>query len=50
MEVLSAHYPEPQPQYLWRKDSDVRIYIDYVHNQLREVGWRLLNRENQLRS
>jgi alpha-L-fucosidase len=30
-------YPEPQPQYLWHKDSDFRIYVDYVHNQLREL-------------
>ncbi len=30
-------YSSPQPQYRWRKDSDFRIYIDYVHNQLREL-------------
>jgi alpha-L-fucosidase len=30
-------YPVPQPEYLWRKDSDFKIYVDYVHNQLREL-------------
>jgi len=30
-------YAEPQPEYLWRKDSDFRIYVDYVHNELREL-------------
>jgi len=30
-------YAKPQPQYLWRKDSDFRIYVDYVHNELREL-------------
>lgn len=30
-------YAEPQPQYLWRKDSDFRLYINYVHNELREL-------------
>ncbi|HUZ46735.1 MAG TPA: alpha-L-fucosidase [Terriglobia bacterium] len=30
-------YADPQPQYLWRKDSDFRIYVDYVHNELREL-------------
>lgn len=30
-------YDKPQPEYLWRKDSDFRIYISYVHHQLREL-------------
>ena len=30
-------YAEPQPQYLWRKDSDFSLYIHYVHNELREL-------------
>lgn len=30
-------YAKPQPQYLWRKDSDFRIYVNYVHNELREL-------------
>ena len=30
-------YDQPQPEYLWRQDADFRLYIDYVHNQLREL-------------
>jgi alpha-L-fucosidase len=30
-------YDQPQPEYLWRQDADFRIYVDYVHNQLREL-------------
>ncbi len=30
-------YATPQPQYLWRKDSDFRRYVDYVHQELREL-------------
>jgi len=30
-------YPEPPAQYKWRKDEDFRIYVDYVHAQLREL-------------
>ena len=30
-------YPEKPAQYLWRKDADTRIYIEYVRSQLREL-------------
>lgn len=30
-------YDQPQPQYKWAKDEDFRVYIDYVHAQLREL-------------
>jgi alpha-L-fucosidase len=30
-------YPEPPARYQWRKDEDFRIYVDYVHAQLREL-------------
>ena len=30
-------YPFEEPSYLWEKDEDFQIYIDYVHNQLREL-------------
>jgi alpha-L-fucosidase len=30
-------YPQPEPQYKWQKDKDFRIYIDFVHNHLREL-------------
>ena len=30
-------YEQPQPQYKWEKDEDFRIYIDYVHAQMREL-------------
>lgn len=30
-------YDEPQPQYKWKKDEDFRIYVDYVHAQMREL-------------
>lgn len=31
------NYEKPEPSYLWRKDEDFRHYIDFVHNQLREL-------------
>ncbi|MCY1721689.1 alpha-L-fucosidase [Prolixibacteraceae bacterium Z1-6] len=30
-------YNEPQPEYLFQKDEDFRIYVDYVHAQLKEL-------------
>jgi len=30
-------YEQPQPEYKWQKDEDFRIYVDYVHAQLREL-------------
>ncbi len=30
-------YEEPPAQYRWRRDEDFRIYVDYVHAQLREL-------------
>lgn len=30
-------YDKPEPTYLFRKDEDFKHYIDYVHNQLREL-------------
>ncbi len=30
-------YDQPQPEYKWTRDEDFRIYIDYVHAQLREL-------------
>jgi alpha-L-fucosidase len=30
-------YEQPQPEYKWAKDEDFRIYVDYVHAQLREL-------------
>ena len=30
-------YKTPPSQYKWRKDEDFRIYVDYVHAQLREL-------------
>jgi len=30
-------YPFEEPRYKWRKDSDFRKYVDYVHIQLREL-------------
>ena len=30
-------YEQPQPEYKWTKDEDFRIYIDYVHAQMREL-------------
>ncbi len=30
-------YMEPQPEYLFEKDEDFRIYVDFVHQQLREL-------------
>lgn len=31
------HYPDPEPSYLWRRDEDTRIYIDFMHAQLKEL-------------
>lgn len=30
-------YKEPQPEYKFREDGDFRIYVDYVHEQLKEL-------------
>lgn len=30
-------YDKPEPRYQWSRDEDFRIYIDYVHAQLREL-------------
>lgn len=30
-------YDEPQPEYKWRKDEDIKHYIAFVHAQLREL-------------
>ncbi len=30
-------YAQKPPEYLWKKDADFQIYIDYVHSQLREL-------------
>ncbi len=30
-------YKEPQPEYKFQKDEDFRIYVDYVHEQLKEL-------------
>jgi alpha-L-fucosidase len=30
-------YDQPQPEYLFQKDEDFRIYVDFVHTQLREL-------------
>jgi len=30
-------YDTPPERYKWRKDEDFRIYVDYVHAQMREV-------------
>jgi alpha-L-fucosidase len=30
-------YPEPQPEYKFEKDEDFRIYVDYVHEHLKEL-------------
>ena len=30
-------YPLPQPEYLFRQDSDFRRYIDFAHAQLKEI-------------
>jgi len=30
-------YPEPQPEYLYKKPDDFRIYVDYVHEHLTEL-------------
>lgn len=30
-------YDQPEPSYLWRKDEDMKHYIRFAHNQLREL-------------
>ncbi len=30
-------YKEPQPEYKFQKDEDFRIYVDYVHEHLKEL-------------
>jgi alpha-L-fucosidase len=30
-------YPEPQPEYKFEKDEDFKIYVEYVHDQLKEI-------------
>jgi len=30
-------YTEPQPEYKFKKDEDFKIYIDFVHEQLKEI-------------
>ena len=30
-------YDRPEPSYKWRKDEDIKHYIDFVHAQLREL-------------
>ncbi|MDX1284993.1 MAG: alpha-L-fucosidase [Draconibacterium sp.] len=30
-------YKEPQPEYLFKKDEDFRIYVDYVHEHVKEL-------------
>jgi len=30
-------YEKPEPTYKWRKDEDIKHYIDFVHAQLREL-------------
>ncbi len=30
-------YPEPQPEYKFEKDEDFKIYVAYVHEQLKEI-------------
>ena len=36
-EFYRPAYKEKPAQYRWTKDADTRIYVDYVHNQLREL-------------
>jgi len=31
------NYEKPEPTYLWKKDEDFKIYVDFVHNQLKEL-------------
>lgn len=30
-------YAEPQPEYKFKKDEDFKIYVDFVHEQLKEI-------------
>lgn len=30
-------YTEPQPEYLYEKEADFQIYVDFVHQQLKEL-------------
>jgi alpha-L-fucosidase len=36
-EYFRPAYKEKPAQYKWQKDADFKIYIDYVHRQLREL-------------
>jgi alpha-L-fucosidase len=36
-EYYRPAYPEKPAQYLWRKDADTQIYVEYVRHQLREL-------------
>lgn len=36
-EYYRPAYAKKPAQYLWRKDADTRIYIEYVHHQVREL-------------
>ena len=35
--IARPQYDPPEPRYLFRKDEDFAIYIDFVHAQLREL-------------
>ena len=30
-------YKNPQPEYLFKKDEDFKIYTEFVHNQIKEL-------------
>lgn len=36
-ETARPAYDEPEPTYLYRKEEDFRHYIDFCHNQIREL-------------
>ena len=36
-EFYRPAYPEKPARYLWKKDADTHIYLEYVHNQVREL-------------
>lgn len=35
--IARPDYAKPEPTYLFRKDEDFKHYLDYAHNQLREL-------------
>ena len=35
--IARPDYPEPEPRYRWRRDEDFRLYINFVHAQIREL-------------